>query len=912
MRRNSESQNQPQAESMQTTTQNQEQLEEQQQPSAESAGKSPPAAPPSAPPANINPAVKRQKSHQRASVACASCRDRRIRCVVPPGETECTQCKRSKIECIIKNDDERRRPISRAYMASLTDRVNLLETMLKERGAELPPPNHPPKTRAGLPRTDSKSPQANRASTGVNDHSSPGSQNDDSADGEFSLNQNPNLLLNKISPHLPTEFRSPPATSPGKKEGIVGRLLSTKAHLSFDQFSGRLRYYGPTTNCHVLSELGTESLETVEALEQTRRAEKIIRFLSIESYEYLMSLFWQHYNSVLHVLHQEAFSEDRDQGRVQFYSSFLHICVLAMGYRFADKSRPDMQRIALPYGESTLHREAKYMLDHELEKPGGIPSVVAMLLLGDLECGVVGRDNVGWLYSGMAVRLAFDIGLHLDTRSSGLPQREIEIRHMTLWACVIYDKYWALFLGRPTSMKSSDLEVYGLSKRFERLGECRPAGHEKSLETQIYEALLDLMELAGKITENMDPRLQGDLHMDHNAYLRMASLDREMNNWYSRLPEQLKWTPANVATAPFSFFLLHQQFHSALILLHRPFAMYEDPNASDSEETTGSSEHFSALSRIVCTKNAVRVAVIFWQHRQRFNTRLIFVTGLQHAGTAAIALVAAIASAKDPMDRSEKMQYLECLSTSLQDMAQTYHPAERMSVVVQEVIAELKDTSIDIFHSIGALRGPVVPARRGSTNDEAHPAPFKRRQTSRSRSIARLNSSSGVMANGDTNGKPASPPQPFAGEGERTDGFILATPRSDGSKPANASSRDGSMVNGLLRTPNSNNVLATSAAQSTWVGPDPDSAEIVHLASIHFPEIPSMPDGPANPHFDFVSQAAQDEWRDWQMTNGNDGNNANGIAGENLDCFSSNEKFGMPFPVSPGRFGVMMSDMIEE
>jgi hypothetical protein len=27
------------------------------------------------------------------------------------------------------------------------------------------------------------------------------------------------------------------------------------------------------------------------------------------------------------------------------------------------------------------------MLDHELERPGGIPTVVSMLLLGDLECG---------------------------------------------------------------------------------------------------------------------------------------------------------------------------------------------------------------------------------------------------------------------------------------------------------------------------------------------------------------------------------------------------------------------------------------------------------------------------------------------------------------------------------------------
>lgn len=200
---------------------------------------------------------------------------------------------------------------------------------------------------------------------------------------------------------------------------------------------------------------------------------------------------------------------------------------------------------------------------------------------------------------------------------------------MTLWACVIYDKYWALFLGRPTSMKSSDLEIYTLAKQFERLGTCRPAGPEKALETQIYEALLDLMELAGKIADNLDLRTTSELSIDRNAYLRMAALDREFSNWYARLPEQLRWTPANIATAPFPFFLLHQQYHSALILLHRPFAMYEEPNDPESEDA--SDNHFSALSRTVCTKHAIRVARIFWQHRKRFDTREICITGLQHA-----------------------------------------------------------------------------------------------------------------------------------------------------------------------------------------------------------------------------------------------------------------------------------------
>ncbi|KAF2621506.1 hypothetical protein BU25DRAFT_416037 [Macroventuria anomochaeta] len=84
---------------------------------------------------------------RRASVACTSCRDRRIRCVVPSGKKACIQCERSSTSCIIKDDDERRRPISRAYVYSLVERVALLERLLEDQGLTVPPANHPPETR---------------------------------------------------------------------------------------------------------------------------------------------------------------------------------------------------------------------------------------------------------------------------------------------------------------------------------------------------------------------------------------------------------------------------------------------------------------------------------------------------------------------------------------------------------------------------------------------------------------------------------------------------------------------------------------------------------------------------------------------------------------------------------------------
>jgi hypothetical protein len=41
-----------------------------------------------------------------------------------------------------------------------------------------------------------------------------------------------------------------------------------------------------------------------------------------------------------------------------------------------------------------------------------------------------------------------------------------------------------------------------------------------------------------------------------DAYFEIAAVDRDMNTWFSELPDYLKWTPANAGCMPRSFFLL--------------------------------------------------------------------------------------------------------------------------------------------------------------------------------------------------------------------------------------------------------------------------------------------------------------------------------------------------------------------
>jgi len=344
--------------------------------------------------------------------------------------------------------------------------------------------------------------------------------------------------------------------------------------------------------------------------------------------------------------------------------------------------------------------------------------------------------------------------------------------------------------------------MYRLSKQFSSLSACKPAGIQKSLETQIYEELLDLMELAGKIAEIRNPGEQSNQDVDkaNSAYLYVMNLDRQLQTWYRRLPENLVWKPANIQTAPFSFFLLHQQYHCSLILLHRPWARYEEPTPPSSDDGEDDSfnldNNHSFMSRSICTRQAIRVSRIFWHHRQRFDTRRIFCTGMQHAGTAATALVAALASLKNPSERKSNMQYLENLAAALQDMSATYQPAASMSSILQAVMIELQNSSDKTpppdFNGSRYLQNESIsiPARRDSNAmnlDESDMRTFKKRQLSKASSTRPSISAS------DYPKTPLVPPLSIGGSGttphlfhpdeERRDGYVMITPRSERSWP---------------------------------------------------------------------------------------------------------------------------------
>ncbi|KAL4727470.1 hypothetical protein ACLX1H_006384 [Fusarium chlamydosporum] len=341
-----------------------------------------------------------------------------------------------------------------------------------------------------------------------------------------------------------------------------------------------------------------------------------------------------------------------------------------------------------------------------------------------------------------------------------MSEQDTKIRNMVMQACVIYDRYWGLFLGRPLAIKSQDVDI--LSTRLSQLSAFGLDTAKTDLTTEIYEQLIELMELAGRIVEIRDLTSSNKAaeqtgtfaanEAEENRYLQVINLDRQLQNWYRRLPDRMAWKPSNVKTAPYSFFLLHQQYHVTMILLHRPWAKYgsitgdssstsshpspendrkgefesqgqpygpnqEGPSMSADDRQRAIHGSRTSLARSICTQQAIRVARIFWQHRQRFDGRKIFITGIQHAGTASIALIAALAYQRNGPNRQTYTGYLEILSDAVADMSSTYHPAMRMDDLLKAVLEQIRSSMSDVSRSRSGSTGHAISASVGTSKN---------------------------------------------------------------------------------------------------------------------------------------------------------------------------------------------------
>lgn len=269
----------------------------------------------------------------------------------------------------------------------------------------------------------------------------------------------------------------------------------------------------------------------------------------------LMANFFKQQYQYNMCVYREYFLRDYDVGIGRYYSDLLLYSICAMG--------------ALTTGEPSdrgfselFAAQAQILLYNSLDQPD-LTVLQALVLLGQREIGHC-RPSKGWLFCGMAFRLAHEMGLHLDPNNwSGSAETDTdrEILRRVYWATFIVDKNLSLYFGRPPALYPHESDV----RNTVRIP--YPQDWEGLLDTYIapgisataYEdgialvgALIYRAELAkiqhSIITDLFENRRPGT----HNSAIA-ATIQRihtSLTKWLSSLPGKLYWNQWTVGHVP--------------------------------------------------------------------------------------------------------------------------------------------------------------------------------------------------------------------------------------------------------------------------------------------------------------------------------------------------------------------------
>ncbi|KAK5636671.1 hypothetical protein RRF57_012383 [Xylaria bambusicola] len=398
----------------------------------------------------------------------------------------------------------------------------------------------------------------------------------------------------------------------------VGQLRKTRSGSS-------AQFYGGTSLYHIrLSEAGPVSSPVImdpapdEETHSTSTTEMMlghtlwnlypIQFAAHDDVsQRLMAAFFTYQYQSNMCIYREFFLRDYDTGGGRHYSDLLLFAICATG--------------ALATNESLLSdifaNQAQALLYPSLNHPD-LTVLQALLLLGQLEIGR-GRASKGWLFCGMAFRLAHEMGLHLDPMnwhtSQDLtqdPDIEREILRRVYWAAFVVDKKLSLFFGRPPALYPQVSDVRGT----ERIP--YPPDWANLLDTYVapgtsvtafedgpnlVNALIYRIELY-RIVHNMITEVFENRRKNAGGPVVAATITRihvSLTRWLAGLPNKLNWNQWTLNQLPQWVYHLHLLFHTVMTILHRPpsHLLQKSESSFDREDIEICYESLGAILRLL-------------------------------------------------------------------------------------------------------------------------------------------------------------------------------------------------------------------------------------------------------------------------------------------------------------------------
>ncbi|KAI9798141.1 MAG: hypothetical protein M1825_005645 [Sarcosagium campestre] len=329
-----------------------------------------------------------------------------------------------------------------------------------------------------------------------------------------------------------------------------------------------------------------------------------------------------------HLFFRDFLLGDRhgDRKRTCYCSPMLVNAILALGCHFTavqgSRADPDQSSTAGDH----FFKEAKRLIvqDDEYEKPK-LTTVQALALMSVREAGC-GREAKGWVYSGMSFRMAWDMGLNLESdrlaagKESTMDEEEVDARRITFWGCFLFDKCWSNYLGRQPQLQLSNttvakIEVFPTedSDAWTPYSDSGP-GQDYAQPARTRAVALKISELceisSDLLTFFYRPTSSDKPIVKSLELKKLGELHTRLEAWKRNLPKEMEPREGSLP----NILVMHMFYQLLFIHLFRPFLKYN-------QSTSPLPAHVSP--RKLCTQAATLISKLLRLYKRTYGLRQI-------------------------------------------------------------------------------------------------------------------------------------------------------------------------------------------------------------------------------------------------------------------------------------------------
>lgn len=229
--------------------------------------------------------------------------------------------------------------------------------------------------------------------------------------------------------------------------------------------------------------------------------------------------------------------------------------------------------------EQDLLTRVRLLLGQTLHQEPTIPTVQSLLFLSAFELGR-GSLSQGWLYSGMAYRMAVDLGIFSKVRSKDLDPVHSAMTEQLAWSCFSWDKAVSLYLGRTPSLPKPPNFEPRISIELGETIVWKPYFDSEETQDNVASSTLSTLSHVGSCRIALcklmvivnDILLTIYVNRPAEPLAFVSQTRQRLEQWRTESPGYLIVDPRGAECPPPPHVLtLNALYHAASILLNRPF-----------------------------------------------------------------------------------------------------------------------------------------------------------------------------------------------------------------------------------------------------------------------------------------------------------------------------------------------------